>query len=77
MATRFVRETQWGVQPTFAGTAEEIRIKYVMKIGGKLISEVAGCVKFLMSLFEPNRFRTHLRGKNCCRVYMDEACTYK
>jgi hypothetical protein len=45
MATRFVRETQWGVQPTFAGTAEEIRIKYVMKIGGKLISEVARLCK--------------------------------
>jgi hypothetical protein len=45
MATRFVRETQWGVQPTFAGTAEEIRIKYVMKIRGKLIFEIAGLCK--------------------------------
>lgn len=45
MATRFVSKTQWGVHPTFAGTAEEIRIMYVMKNGGKLISEVAQLCK--------------------------------
>jgi hypothetical protein len=41
MATRFISKTQRGIQPTFAGTAEEIWIIYVMKIGGILISEVA------------------------------------